>query len=380
MASIVPGRISPIRLVYLAARGIGICLWLAGAAPALAADHVDINAAQIKALGIETVPLGARRPAELGGLAAQVVVPNRQMYVVSAPLPALVERIEVAANASVRAGQVLARLQSPMLAELQRSYLQSSVQARLAADKLQRDEALFRDGIIAESRLRASRGQQAEAGAALAERRQALRMAGVPESALGRLVAGKGVGAWIDVRAPADGVILEQMVSVGSRVEAAAPLFGLAKLDPLWLEVQVPAAQLARISAGAPVGVAAAKASGHVVSIGRSVGANQTALVRAEITTGSAVLNPGQMVEASIGVADAADGALFSVPTTALVHHEGKLLLFVQTATGFAATPVTVAGAGSGSSSVSGSFKGGERIAVKGIAALKARLGGIGAE
>ena len=371
---------SPTRPVYRAARGIGICLWLAIGAPALAADHVDINAAQIKALGIETAPLGARRAAELGGLAAQVVVPNRQMYVVSAPLAALVGRIEVAANASVRAGQVLARLQSPMLAELQRGYLQSSVQARLVADKLQRDEALFRDGIIAESRLRTSRGQQAEAGAALAERRQALRMAGVPESALGRLDAGKGIGASIDVLAPADGVILEQMVSVGSRVEAAAPLFRLAKLDPLWLEIQVPAAQLARISTSAAVSVPAVKSGGRVVSIGRSVGANQTALVRAEITAGSAALIPGQMVEASIGVADATDAAVFSVPTTALVRHDSKLLLFVQTATGFAATPVTLSGEGSVSSSVSGSFKGDERIAVKGIAALKARLGGIGAE
>lgn len=377
MASI---EFSPTRRVYRAACGIGVCLCLAGAAPALAADHVDINAAQIKALGIETAPLGVRRAAELGGLAAQVVVPNRQMYVVSAPLAALVGRIEVAANASVRAGQVLARLQSPMLAELQRGYLQSSVQARLAADKLQRDEALFRDGIIAESRLRTSRGQQAEAGAALAERRQALRLAGVPESALGRLDAGKGIGASIDVLAPADGVILEQMVSVGSRVEAAAPLFRLAKLEPLWLEIQVPAAQLARIATGAAVSVPAARSGGRVVSIGRSVGANQTALVRAEITAGSAALNPGQMVEASIGVADATDAAVFSVPTTALVRHEGSLLLFVQTATGFAATPVTLAGEGSASSSVSGSFKGDERIAVKGIAALKARLGGIGAE
>ncbi|MBK6975670.1 MAG: efflux transporter periplasmic adaptor subunit [Sterolibacteriaceae bacterium] len=299
---------SPTRPRYRAARGIGICLWLAIGAPALAADHVDINAAQIKALGIEVAPLGARRAAELGGLAAQVVVPNRQMYVVSAPLAALIGRIGGGQRVG-RAGQVLARLQSPMLAELQRGYLQSSVQARLAADKLQRDEALFRDGIIAESRLRTSRGQQAEAGAALAERRQALRMAGV------RVCAGQArcrQGRWrLDRRARAGR--WRDPRTDGQRGEPSRPphrSFGWRN-SIRWLEIQVPAAKLARISAGAAVSVPAAKSGGRVVSIGRSVGANQTALVRAEITAGSAALNPGQMVEASIGVADATNEPCF---------------------------------------------------------------------
>lgn len=379
MALIFAGE-APRGTLRVVSRSVFLCLLLAAATSALAADGVDISPAQSKALGIETAPLGARRPGELTGLAAEVTVPNNQMYVVSAPLAGLIERVPVAANASVKAGQVLARLQSPMLAELQRGYLQSSVQAQLAADNLQRDEALFRDGIIAESRLRASRGRQAEASAALAERRQALRMAGVPDGALGKLKSGQGIGAGVDVVAPADGVVLDQLVAVGARVEAAAALFKLAKLDPLWLEIQVPMSALAGISVGAAVSVPSAKAGGRVVSVGRSVGANQTVQVRAEMARGSAALNPGQMVEATIVTTDASNGAAFSIPTTALVHNDGKVLVFVQTSKGFVAMPVTVASEGSAASIVSGRFKGDEQIAVRGVAALKARLAGIGAE
>lgn len=348
-----------------------------------AADQVvEISAAQEKALGIETATLRASSGGEIGGLAAQVTVPNSQLHLVAAPVAGLVERIPVAVNGSVRAGQVLARVLSPALAELQRGYVQATVQAQLAADNLQRDESLYRDGIIAESRLRATRGQHAEASAALTERRQALRLAGVPEESIVRLASGQGPGVAIDVRAPADGVILEQMVSVGARVDAATAMFRLAKLEPLWLEIQVPMAALPRIRVGAVATVPGGQASGRIISIGRNVDANQTVRVRAEIGRGAASLMPGQMVEAAVATGGDPVRGAFAVPSAAIVRFDGRSLIFVRTAMGFTPTPVTVTGevAAGSSATVTGDLRGDERIAVRGVAALKARLSGIGAE
>jgi multidrug efflux pump subunit AcrA (membrane-fusion protein) len=235
-----------------------LVLCLAAGAASAADPVVELSTAQEKALGIETAVLRAGSGGEIAGLAAQVVVPNSQIHLVAAPVAGLVERIPVAVNGSVRAGQVLARILSPALAELQRGFVQASVQAQLAADNLQRDEALYRDGIIAESRLRATRGQHAEASAVLTERRQALHLAGVPEGAIARLASGQAQGAAIEVRAPADGVILEQMVAIGARVDAATAMFRLAKLEPLWLEIQAPVSSLARVRIGAAATVPAA--------------------------------------------------------------------------------------------------------------------------
>lgn len=71
-------------------------------APLCAAEEVPVSAAQLKSLGIETAPLAAQRAGELPGLPAQVVVPNNQLHVLSAPIPVLVERMLARFSASSR--------------------------------------------------------------------------------------------------------------------------------------------------------------------------------------------------------------------------------------------------------------------------------------
>jgi RND family efflux transporter MFP subunit len=352
------------------------------AATALAAGTHDtalrLTAEQAKALGVESAPLEARHAGEIPGLPAVVAVPARQQFVVAAPLPGLVESLAVSTDARVSRGQVLARLRSPELAEMRRGLAQSATQTELARENLRRDEQLVKEGIIAESRLRESRSRHAEAAAAYAERRQALRLAGLSEQAIARLQAGKG-SAVLDIAAPADGVVIEQSASPGQRVEANAQLFRLAKLDPLWLEIQLPVARSAEVSVGASVTVAAVEASGKVISVGRSTGAGQTVLVRAEISKGAAQLRPGQFVEATLATA-ASGERRWSVPNQALIRVQGRLMLLVQTAEGYRPEPVQLASGGAQHSLVTGPFEGDERIAVAGLAALKAMLSGIGGE
>jgi membrane fusion protein, heavy metal efflux system len=357
---------------------LGVLLvWLASAATAvLAADTVKLGAAQIQSLGIETAALDARQAGRIQGLPAQVVVPNKQMFVVAAPLAGLMQQVNAAAGATVAKGQSLARFQSPQLAEIQRGYLQALTQLQLAQENLQRDQQLLKEGIIAESRYRTARSQHAEAAAAFAERRQALRMAGVSDAALKRQ---GGLGGTIDIPAPAAGVVLEQMVVPGQRVEAATPLFKVAQLDPLWLEIQLPVAQIHDVSEGDAVAVPAANASGTVIAVGKNVGANQTVTVRAQIRAGADRLRPGQFVEATLSPA-VAHVRQWSVPNAAVVRHESKVLLFVQSKEGFAAVPVSVVRESPAGTIVTGALKGDERIAVRGVAALKAALAGIGGE
>lgn len=351
--------------------GVVLAVFAVGAAPLYAGEDIKVSPAQSKAMGIATVPLAGGAGTAARPLPARVVIPNQQLHIVSAPLAGMIESMAVAANQPVKRGQVLGRLQSPGLVEIQRGLLQAATQAQLARESLARDEKLFKDGIIAESRYLAARSRNTEALAALSERRQALRLAGLSDAAVQRLENSHLLSGSVDIVAPVTGIALETMAVPGQRVDAAAPLYKLAHLVPLWLEIQVPIAQAAGLQSGVAVSVPGYRASGKLIQIGRSVEeGSQTVAVRAEIGQGAENLRPGQFVEATLAVTDGAKN--WYVPNTALIRQRDQAYIFVQTTGGFRAIPVKLAGETARGTLISGDLKGDERIAVSGAASLKA--------
>ncbi len=352
---------------------------LCWAGVAFAASDVPVTAKQSQALGIETQPLASSSVLAGNALPAQVVIPNHQMRVISAPLPGMVESMAVAVSQTVKKGQVLARIQSPGLAELQRDFLQAALQSQLAQNSLSRDEKLFKDGIVAESRYLATRNSALTSAAAASEKKQALRLAGLGDAAVQKLQSGQAIGSALDIVSPIDGVVMEQMIAPGQRVEAAVPLFKVARLSPLWLEVQAPLVQVSTLQAGASVRVPALQASGKVISIGRGVSeANQTVMVRAEITDGAANLRPGQYVEAVLGLTSGAKQ--WTVANMALMRDGGQTYVFVQTPSGYRLQLVQVLSQTASSATIGGDFKGDERVVTTGTVALKAAWQGLGGE
>jgi multidrug efflux pump subunit AcrA (membrane-fusion protein) len=130
-----------------------------------------------------------------------VLVPNEQMRIVAAPVGGMIEMLAVAPGSRVKRGQLVARLASPQALELQRDALQAGSQSALLQQSLKRDEQLFAEGLIAESRLQATRAAAAQAGAQASERRQGLALAGIAPGKLGGPLA---------LLAPIDGVVLDQ--------------------------------------------------------------------------------------------------------------------------------------------------------------------------
>lgn len=338
------------------------------------ADFIALAPAQAKALGVETRPLAAADTGSAAGLPAKVVVPVEQMRVVAAPLAGLLTQVGAVAGQTVKKGQMLARLASPGLLQVQRDYLQARQQADLAQRSLARDEQLFKEGIIAEARLQASRASQAQAAVAARELQAELRIAGAT-------AGGGSLTPEVAVSAPLDGVVLEASAAVGSRVEAATALFTVAQLNPLWLEIQAPAALAGNLKEGAAVRIAGSEASGKLINVGRQISpGSQTVTLRARMDAGLDSLHPGQMVEATVAAAPqagatAGKGATYRIPQAAVVRQAGQAWVFVQTAgarPGFQATPVSVAGNAGPDVLVSGSaLAANAAVAVKGVSALK---------
>ncbi|ADI29841.1 efflux RND transporter periplasmic adaptor subunit [Methylotenera versatilis] len=350
---------------------------------AMAVDLIKMTAIQQKNLDVKTVKLQAETNMSGQVYPAVVVVPVNQVHVVSSAYAGLVDQLQVTAGQSVKKGQVLAHIISPELISMQREYLQSNTQKRLARQSLDRDEALFKDGIIAEKRLQTSQNSHLETSAQMNERRQLLRLSGMGDGSINQLEKSGRYQNGIALVAPISGVVLEQMVSQGQRIDAVMPLLKIAQLSPLWVEVQVPLTNLKKnhIQKGALIAIKDLDVSGKVITVLPSMRTqDQTAIVRAEVRSGVDQLFPSQMVDVIISSTASASMSNFKVPTSALVSHQSRVMVFVQTDTGFEVREVKVVNTQGDITSISGDFNGTEKIVISGTAAIKASWQGMGGE
>ncbi|MRD72593.1 efflux RND transporter periplasmic adaptor subunit [Rhodocyclus tenuis] len=347
----------------------------ASAAETPAMPLLAISAQQANALGVASERLSHAGNGLASGLPAEVRIPNEQLRVVAAPLPGMVVAIDVATGQTVKQGQTLARLASPSLLAAERDFLQAAQSAHLAAQAARRDEQLFSEGIIAEARVQTTRANHEQAALALAARRAELQLAGVSDGALTALAQQRRLPSEMLISAPIAGIVLEQSVQPGQRVDAAAPLFRIGKLTPLWLEIETPAALASTLREGAAVSVPAVGARGKVINIGRQISAgSQTVTVRARLDAGGDPLSPGQRVAADIDVPVRSDG--FRVPQSALVRIGGDAFVFVAEGAGYRPLAIKIVGqAGDQVILQSARLTPQTRIAIKGVAALKSIWG-----
>lgn len=345
--------------------------------PARAAEAaVQLSPAQIRAQAIVSQPLQAFAAAGQRRLPAQVLVPPTRMEVVSAPLAGTITVLKVSYGDTVKAGQPLLRLQGGQVLETQRDHAVLQSRAHLADEALKRDEALFADGIIPASRLSATRAGAREAQALLAERRQALALAGAAAPAAdGRL---SGIA---ELRAPFAGVVLEAPAQPGVRTEAGMPLVKLGRLDPLWLEIQASPAQAAGLAAGDTVRVPGCTRTARLTQVAPQLTpGSQAVLLRAELSKAAGCVKPFQHLEVEVQ-ATRKEADSFQVPLSALVHHRGATWVFVAAPGGFQPLAVTLLDESEQSARIRATGLAADtRIAVKGVAAIKAAWMGLGGE
>jgi membrane fusion protein, heavy metal efflux system len=347
------------------------------------AGEIALTASQQKSMGIAVANVELATAGQAKRFSAEVILPPAQERLISAPQSGLLESMSVALGDNVKKGQVLARISSPELALLQRDYLQAKIQQQLADKSASRDAALFKEGIIPERRYIETKSQLESASAQLAQTKQSLRLAGVGDAAIANMNHAKGMQTSIALVAPIGGMVLEQMASVGQRIDSAMPVYRLAQLDKLWLELSVPLEDIAQIQLGSAVTVPSKQVVGKVVAILRSVNKqNQTTKVRVDITQGTSAVSPGELLQAEVLSSSTlqSDITTFKVPKAALVRNGQQVTVFKQLAKGFAALDIQLISEQGAFALIQGNLTPQDRVAVKGIIALKGAALGMGAE
>lgn len=335
-----------------------------------AATPIKLDAKQMQALGIQVAALQRQGGAVLASFPAQVIVSPTGEQIVSAPVTGVVLQVLVQANQSVQRGTSLLRIAGPEWGSLQLQLLQAASRAKLARQAAQREQSLFSEGIIPQRRVQESQAALQEASAALNQARAALRFSGMSEAAINRVIATGKLEDSLVLQATQAGVVTNVAVKPGQRVDAASALMHIAQTTQLWLEIQVPASEAANWPVGTRFKVQGQDISARVLSLSPSVSASsQTVALRAVIESKSAALRPGEIVAVVLPAQGKTEG--WSVPIAAIAHEGKQAYVFVRTAEGFAARPVSVLASAGQSVRVQGQLKDGEQIAVSGVVALK---------
>lgn len=365
-----------------ARRGLPALLTLLGSAllaPAWSAEEIAFTEAQVQALGIELARPVAAEAAAGPRYPARVVLPPDHERVISAGAGGMVEAVLVTEGQEVPAGGALLRLRSAELAALQSDYLQALEQAGLAGRRAERDRALYDEGIIPERRVQESRTALAEARARVQAARQALEAAGMSAQDIQALAQARQISGTRLLLAPFDAAVLEVMVGGGEQVEPTTALMRLGRGGALWLAVRVPVEAAAQLTSGAGVRVAGSSATGRLVFVGRRVDpVDQSVTAHVRLDGGLQGLRPGQLVEAVLLRPD--NGKAWRLPAGAVLRRGDTDYVFVRSADGFRAEPVRLLAKEGGQAVVSGALGAGDRVAAKGVAAIKGAWLGIGGE
>jgi len=291
-------------------------------------------------IGVRTADVTRARLAPALSAVGTVAFNERDQAAVQARASGFVEKLFVRAPFDpVRAGQALAEIYVPDWVAAQEEYLATR---RMA-------------------------GAESLAEAA----KQRMRLAGMSDEQIAKVVAEGRVSPRLTIVAPIGGVVTELGVREGMTVAMGTPMFRIAGLSSVWINAELPEAEAARVRPGTPVDVRAASMpgstwKGRVSAILPEVNVQtRTIKARIEVANPGGKLVPG--VFATIDLAPQSAPEVIAVPSEAVIATGKRTVVFVAEEEGrFRAVPVETGMEALGMTEIRKGLEPGQRVVVSG--------------
>lgn len=341
---------------------------------AAAADTlVTLTAAAQRLAGIEMVTAMASANAPLAANGTITYDANR-VSVLAPRVEGRVVSVRADLGQEVRAGSVLAILESAEVGQTRGGLQRARAGVEVARRNYEREKRLFDQQISPQQELLAAEAELRTAEADYASAVASLRAIG----AVG------GSGATFSLVSPISGTVVERKASPGEVAGPSSTLFTVADLRHVWITVDIYERDLRRVRDGAtatvvPSALPDMSFTGRVTFAGGVVdAASRTFKVRVELSNSDLQLRPGMFAQVRIDAPASTDvsGAVI-VPEVAVQEVNGKEVVFVpgRVPGEFAARPVTLgSGAAGGLVTITSGVRAGEQIVGKGAFQLKAEL------
>jgi cobalt-zinc-cadmium efflux system membrane fusion protein len=339
---------------------------------------VRLTEAKRKELGIE---VATAQPGSLQtqlALTGTVSVNTDRFVRIVSRIPGVVREVRKNLGDTVRVGDVMAVIDSRELADAKGAYLAATERMTLTADTFQREKDLWEKKISpAEDYLKAKQAH-AEARIELRLAKQKLIALGFAEASLKQLASEPDASfTRYEIVAPLAGTVIEKRLNVGEFVKDDTEVFNVADLRTVWVNLNVPPADLSFVEKGQRVHITAGsnlpEVEGRISYIGAVVVEDtRTVPVRAEIPNPDGRWRPGLFVTARLTTKETMASVL--IPKVAIQTIENTPTVFVQTHEGFEARPVTLGQSNETHTEITAGLAVGERYAATETFVLKADL------
>lgn len=259
-------------------------------------------------------------------------------------VPGIVTEVRKTLGDTVKAGQVLAVIESSELADAKADYLAARERLALAEYNFEREKNLWEKEITSEQEYLDARSELAEARVEFRSSEQKLYALGLTRVQVGGL-SGDSDEAFTryEVRAPFDGTVVDRHITLGEKVGDDSEIFVVADLSTVWVDLSITQKDFPFVSEGVEVmlsvgfGVPDAEATiGYVSPVVGETTRAATARIVLDNTDG--LWRPGLFVSAKLSAAQTQVPVL--IPRTAAQYLDEEWVVFVETGDGFDPVPV----------------------------------------
>ena len=340
----------------------------AGSAAKGEVDLIRIAKDMLRDLRVTTGNARARTAGETVSALGELHVNEDAYAEVASPVTARVVKILVKPGDTVTAGQVLAQLSSPELAESRAEIEAARARLDVAKATAERKRQLAADRLIPER-------EKIDAESALTEAQ-----AGFNVAASGMRKYGGATGdTTLAIKAPIAGTVIDRTVLMGQLADPSKTLFRIGDLSTLWLIAHVFERDAVRVQVGTQASATLAalpgKSSDAVIrTIGREVdAASRTIAIRLDVPNPDGSLRPGMSATVSIPLGESGAAPVVVVPAAAVQRVGAAWAVFIPHGEG--AFEIRAIGRGrdlAGDVEVLSGLRAGESLVIDGAFLLKA--------
>ena len=317
------------------------------AATAVAIDPTSVTPPPAVVARITVKALGNYPIADVLRVAGQVDFDEQRIAKIGSTVTGRVVEVRQHLGNTVKAGDVLAVLNSAELGQAQLAYLKARSQAALEQRNVERAKLLLTADVIGTAELQRRENALEMAQAEHRAAADQLKVLGMSDAGLKRIAQTGNIDSLKPLTATSAGIVVERSVTQGQVVTPSDPMFTIADLSHLWVVAEVPEQQAAGARIGQDVAIeipalGGEQVGGRLVYISDTVNPQtRTVLVRTSVENKQRRLKPAML--ATMLIATEAVPRL-AVPVTAVVRENNQDYVFVQTRPGqFKLTEVRLA-------------------------------------